>query len=165
MVSKKQKTFIEELIDKLLIDYTRNFSQLCIITPNRRAQVFIKNYLQEKGIPMLLPTLFSIDDFIQHLSPYTILDNIDLSFELYLVYKELEGEDAQPFEHFIKWATVLINDFNEIDMHLGDANALFNYLSDDYAIREWNLGIKDLTDFQKNYLAFFHKLNDYYQYF
>lgn len=165
MASEKQSTFLEELIDKLLIDYPDNFSQLCIITPNRRAQVFIKNYLQEKGKPMLLPTLFSIDDFIQHLSPYTIFDNVDLSFELYLVYKELEGDEAQPFETFVQWAPVLINDFNEIDMHLGDANALFNYLSDDYAIREWNLGIKDLTDFQKNYLAFFHKLNDYYQYF
>lgn len=165
MSSKRQISFLEEVIDKLLIDYPDNFSELCIITPNRRAQVFIKNYLQEKGMPMLLPTLFSIDDFIQQLSPYTIFDNVDLSFELYLVYKELEGDDAQPFETFIQWAPVLINDFNEIDMHLGDANTLFNYLSDDYAIREWNLGIKDLTDFQKNYLAFFHKLNDYYQYF
>jgi CRISPR/Cas system-associated exonuclease Cas4 (RecB family) len=165
MASEKQSTFLEELIDKLLVDYPDNFSQLCIITPNRRAQVFIKNYLQEKGMPMLLPTLFSIDDFIHHLSPYTIFDNVDLSFELYLVYKELEGEDAQPFESFIQWAPVLINDFNEIDMHLGDGNALFNYLSEDYAIREWNLGRDDLTDFQKNYLAFFHKLNDYYQYF
>lgn len=165
MTSDKQTSFLEEVLDKLLLDYPNNFSQLCIITPNRRAQVFIKNYLQEKGKPMVLPTLFSIDDFIQHLSPYTILDNVDLSFELYLVYKELEGDDAQPFETFLQWAAVLINDFNEIDMHLGDANALFNYLSEDYAIREWNLGRKDLTDFQKNYLAFFHKLNDYYQYF
>ncbi|MDA3905626.1 MAG: PD-(D/E)XK nuclease family protein [Bacteroidales bacterium] len=165
MASKKQSSFLEDIINKLLIDYHDNFSQLCIITPNRRAKVFIKNYLQEKGIPMLLPTMFSIDDFIKHLSPYTIFDNVDLSFELYAVYKELDGDEAQPFETFIQWAPMLINDFNEIDMHLGDANALFNYLSDDYAIREWNLGVKDLTDFQKNYLAFFHKLNDYYQYF
>ena len=165
MSSKLQTGFLDEVIDQLLQDYPDNFSQLCIITPNRRAQVFIKNYLQEKGMPLLLPTLFSIDDYIQHLSPYTIFDNVDLSFELYAVYKELEGEDAQSFESFIQWAPVLINDFNEIDLHLGDANALFSYLSDDYAIREWNLGIKDLTDFQKNYLAFFHKLNDFYQYF
>ncbi|MCD6092080.1 MAG: PD-(D/E)XK nuclease family protein [Bacteroidales bacterium] len=165
MVSNTPTRFLEEVIDKLLIEYPENFSQLCLITPNRRAQVFIKNHLKERGIPMLLPTLFSIDDFIQHLSPYTVFDNVDLSFELYDVYKKLEGEKAQSFESFIQWAPVLINDFNEIDMHLGDANALFSYLSDDYAIREWNLGIKDLTDFQKNYLAFFHKLNDYYQYF
>lgn len=165
MTSKRQAGFLEEVIDRLLNDYPDNFSDICIITPNRRAQVFIKNYLMEKGKPMLLPTLFSIDDFIQHLSPYTIFDNVDLNFELYAVYKELEGDEAQTFESFIQWAPVLINDFNEIDMHLGDANALFNFLSDDYAIREWNLGIKDLTDFQKNYLAFFHKLNDFYQYF
>ena len=165
MTLDKQTGFLEKVLDKLLQDYPDNFSQLCIITPNRRAQVFIKNYLQERGKPMMLPSLFSIDDFIQHLSPYTILDNVDLSFEFYLVYKELEGDDAQPFESFLQWAAVLINDFNELDMHLGDANALFNYLSEDYAIREWNLGRQDLTDFQKNYLAFFHKLNDYYQYF
>lgn len=165
MNSNKMSGFLEELIDQLLSDYPDHFSDLCIITPNRRAQVFIKNYLQEKGLPMLLPTLFSIDDFIHYLSPYTIFDNVDLSFELYRVYQHLEGDEAQTFESFIQWAPVLINDFNEIDMHLGDANALFSYLSDDYAIREWNLGIKDLSDFQKNYLAFFHKLNDFYQYF
>lgn len=165
MNAKYRTGFLEDTINKLMQEYPDNFSQLCIITPNRRAQVFIKNYLKEKGMAMLIPTLFSIDDFIQHLSPYTIFDAVDLSFELYAVYQELEGENAQPFETFVQWAPVLINDFNEIDMHLGDANALFNYLSDDYAIREWNLGIKDLSDFQKNYLAFFHKLNDFYQYF
>ncbi len=165
MASPQKKSFLEELIDQLLIDYSENFNRLCVITPNRRAQVFIKNYLQEKGRPLLIPTLFSIDDFVQHLSPSVILDNVDLSFEFYDVYKQLEGENAQSFELFIQWAPVLINDFNEIDMHLGDANALFSYLSDDYALREWNLGINDLSDFQKNYLAFFHKLNDYYHYF
>lgn len=160
-----QNTFLSEMLEKLMLKYPSNFSQLCIITPNRRAQVFIKNYLKESGKPMMIPTLFSIEDFIQHLSPYTIFDNVDLTFEFYEVYKHLEGENAQDFETFLQWAAVLINDFNEIDMHLGDANALFSHLSDDYAIREWNLGIKDLSDFQKNYLAFFHKLNDYYQYF
>jgi CRISPR/Cas system-associated exonuclease Cas4 (RecB family) len=165
MTSKKQSSFLQELMDKLLSNYTEDFSQLCIVTPNRRAQVFIKNYLKDHHAPSLLPQLFSIDDFIQELSPYTIYDSVDLSFEFYQVYKELEAEDAQSFELFIQWAGVLINDFNEVDIHLGDANALFNYLSDDYAIREWNLGQNDLTDFQKNYLAFFHKLNDYYQYF
>jgi len=155
MASPQKKSFLEELIDQLLIDYSENFNRLCVITPNRRAQVFIKNYLQEKGRPLLIPTLFSIDDFVQHLSPSVILDNVDLSFEFYDVYKQLEGEKAQSFELFIQWAPVLINDFNEIDMHLGDANALFSYLSDDYALREWNLGINDLSDFQKNYLAFF----------
>ncbi len=165
MNAKSQTGFLEDTINKLMQEYPVNFGQLCIITPNRRAQVFVKNYLREKGKAMLIPTLFSIDDFIQHLSPYIIFDTVDLSFELYAIYQELEGENAQPFETFVQWAPVLINDFNEIDMHLGDANALFNYLSDDYAIREWNLGIKDLSDFQKNYLAFFHKLNDYYQYF
>ncbi len=165
MSSEKQSSFLQEMMDKLLSDYPKDFSQLCIVTPNRRAQVFIKNYLKDHHAPSLLPQLFSIDDFIQELSPYTVYDSVDLSFELYQVYKELEGEDAQSFELFIQWAGNLINDFNEVDIHLGDANALFNYLSDDYAIREWNLGINELSDFQKNYLAFFHKLNDYYQYF
>lgn len=165
MSSGQSFSFLQELVDKLFLDYPVDLSKLCLITPNRRSKLFIKHYLKEKGKAVLVPQIFSIDDFIQHLSPYTVLDQLDLSFELFTVYKHLEGENAQSFEAFLQWSPVLINDFNEIDMHLANANTLFTYLSDDYAIREWNLGRKDLSDFQKNYLAFFHKLNDYYQYF
>lgn len=165
MTSNKQTTFLEETIDQLIAAYPDKLSQLCIVTPNRRTQVFIKHYFIEKQQAFLLPKLLSIDDFVQHLSPYVVFDAVDLSFELYAVYKFLEGEEAQTFERFLQWAPVLINDFNEIDLHLADGNALFSYLSDAYAIKEWNLGEDELTEFQKNYLAFFHKLNDYYQYF
>ncbi|MBN2236656.1 MAG: PD-(D/E)XK nuclease family protein [Bacteroidales bacterium] len=165
MIRRESASFLEEVLDDILIKYPETFSNLCLITPNRRSQVFIKRYFQEKGMPLRIPRLFSIDDFIQYLAPYTVIDAVDLSFELYSVYSFLEGDQAQTFEAFLQWAPVLINDFNELDMHLGDANELFSYLSDSYAIKEWNLGREDLSDFQKKYLAFFHKLNDYYQYF
>ena len=91
MNNEIEQSFLQELIDKLWTKYPDNFSQLCIITPNRRAQVFIKNYLKEKGQALMIPKLFSIEDFIHHLSPYTIFDNVDLSFEFYQVYKHVDA--------------------------------------------------------------------------
>lgn len=165
MNPKESSFFLEALVAKLQNEFSADLSRVCLVTPNRRAQTFVRRFFKENGKATLLPQMFSIDDFIQHLSPFTLFDSIDLTFEFYMTYKELEGEQAQPFELFIQWASVLINDFNELDMHLADSNAVFSYLSDAYAIREWNLGRDELTDFQKNYLAFFHKLNDYYHYF
>ena len=73
-------------------------------------------------------------------------------FEFYSVYSQLEGnEEVENFDSFSKWASILIQDFNEVDRFLVNPENIFNYLVEIKDIEHWSL-VSEKTDLVKNYL-------------
>ena len=63
----------------------------------------------------------------------------------------------------MKWSTILLNDFNDIDRNLVDAKQLFTNLRDlkkldSWTIEDWSLAEKNLSKVQENYISFFEDL-------
>lgn len=155
--------FLQKLAAYLFTHYPTKVSELCIVLPNKRAKIFLHHYLsQEFGKPIWAPAIYSIEDFISQLNGSQAIDGVTACFEFYSVYAKIEGEQAQSFDDFLTWSPTLLQDFNELDQYLIDTASLFNYLSDERAISLWNLGTKELSDFQKKYLRFWKSLTDYY---
>jgi CRISPR/Cas system-associated exonuclease Cas4 (RecB family) len=156
--------FLEQVIDQLLAKYGNAVADTCIVIPNRRGALFIRKYIAEKiKQPIFLPAIFSIEDFIFKLSGYKKADQLYLLFELYEVYKNQMGADADSFDEFVKWAQILLSDFNEIDKYLADANAIFGNLSEIKYIENWSLTENNLTEFQQQYLKFYASLGSLYK--
>ena len=96
------QAFLDKLAEKILKGYKENFSDLCIVFPSRRAGIFFKKALSGKlKNPVWSPDIYSIEDFVQTLSPYTIEDKLVLIFELFEVYKTY-GEE-QTFDRLYSW--------------------------------------------------------------
>jgi ATP-dependent helicase/nuclease subunit B len=137
-------------------------SEVCIVVPNRRAGLFIRNIIADNATgPVWSPSIYAQDDFMAHLSNYTVADRLTQLFYFYEIYKEIEGEEAKAFADFIHWAPTLLADFNEIDQYLADTRQLFAYLNEAKAIDLWNMG-HELTDFQKKYLHFWGQMKQFY---
>ncbi len=155
--------FLQKLAAYIYTHYPSKVSELCIVLPNKRAKIFLLHYLsKEFGKPIWAPAIYSIEDFISQLNGSQAIDEVTACFEFYTVYSKIEGDQAQSFDEFLTWAPTLLHDFNELDQYLIDTTALFNYLSDERAISLWNLGTKELSDFQKKYLRFWKSLSSYY---
>jgi ATP-dependent helicase/nuclease subunit B len=88
---------------------------------------------------------------------------MELLFQFYEVYKNIEKEEAKTFEEFSKWAPTLLADFNEIDNYLADAEKLFSTVNQIRAIEVWNVGEQEPTPIQLQFLAFWEKLFPYYK--
>jgi RecB family exonuclease len=156
--------FLEKTANYLFDHYPDDIGNICVVLPNRRAGLFLKKYLSQiTDKPIFAPEIFSIDDFVFSLSGYRKIEPAYLLFEFYEVYQQLEGKKARPFRDFIKWAEVVIHDFNEVDLYLVDPDKLFSYLSDSKALSLWNLDAQPLSAFETRYLQFFHSLVEYYQ--
>jgi ATP-dependent helicase/nuclease subunit B len=157
------QSFLNQLAIYSIEKHGSNLGNLTIVLPNRRAIVFLKEEFKKELIKASwLPQFFSLEDFIQQLGDYTILDPTDLLFKLYQVHKQLEGKEAEPLQEFLGWGTTLLQDFNEIDRYLVDAKELFGFLNEAKALEIWNLESTELTEFQHKYLRFWNKLGDYY---
>ena len=118
-----------------------------------------KNYLKEKSSKTIwLPEFYTTDEFIIKQSGLNNLDPILIYFELYKIHKALEGKKSLPIEDFLSWAPIMLSDFNDIDLYLGDVEHIFKHLTEAKAIQQWNLDGKPLTELQSDYISFYQSL-------
>jgi hypothetical protein len=154
-------SFIQSVVTETLKKHPK-LDKLVFVLPTRRALVFLKKALSSSiDKPIISPELYSIEDFVEHLSGLKTLDSQQLLFEFYEVYKQLTPAEAQePFEQFYSWASMILQDFNEIDRFLIDPEAVFSYLKAIKDIEHWSL--QEPTPLIQNYLNFWNQLYEYY---
>lgn len=122
-----------EFLRRIVTDLTDrgvDFRRTAIVTPSRRAGLFLRKYIHEhEGIPhpVWLPDRFSIQDFVAAVSSITLPDHLSLVFKLYPVYRSIFN-NPKAFDAYYQWGSIVISDFNEIDLWLCDRNDLFDKL-------------------------------------
>lgn len=163
-MQKNHDTFLALVANRILSDQPGNMHDACVVVPNKRAGLYLKHYLSS-GLnkPAFAPSILAIEDFVFSLLKVKQADQLLLLWELYDCYSELTGIEAQSFEEFLKWGRILLQDFEDIDMHLADASNVFGYLSEAKALELWNPGKGFLTSGQQRYLSFYRSLAALYQ--
>ena len=148
------QSFLGKLAEELFKSYENNLSGLCIVFPSRRAGIFFKKELS--GLlknPVWSPDIYSIEDFVQKLSPYTIEDKLVLIFELFEVYKSF-GEE-QTFDRFYSWGEMMLRDFDEIDKNLITGSEIFRVIKEIREVEEqFSFLPGDLEQFDKFWRTF-----------
>ena len=159
------QSFINTVVQDVLAK-TDNLSNLTFILPSKRAGVFLKDIVKSSlSKTTMLPKVSSIEAFIKELSAINSIDTTTLLFEFYSIYKQhTPPNEINSFDQFSTWATILLQDFNEIDRHLIDPTYLFGYLKDIKRLEALLKG-EQKTDLIANRFHFFEKLEVYYNAF
>ena len=161
-----ERAFLDSFAVHLHEKYASNLSNLVVVLPNKRAGLFLKQHLSKYFKNTIwLPQIISSEDFFLQLSQFKKLDSISLLFRFYEAYQNCNADNGETFEEFAQWGQLLLQDFNEIDQYLIDTEALFSYVNDVRAIEVWNVDGSEITDTQKNYLAFWKQFKPYYESF
>ena len=161
--------FLEKIANRLLEKFPKKMDQVAIVLPSKRAIVFFKHYLAKKITePSFLPDFFSIEEFVENISGLKVIDNMTLQFKLYSSYLKYSPKKIDDFEEFLKWSTILLNDFNEIDRNLVDANSIYTNLKDIKHLEGWNsadwsFSNTNLTKMQIDYISFFENMLLWYK--
>ena len=132
------KPFLQQVAAHYLA--AQNIEGRCFIFPNRRSLVFFKKYLGDllrtsgEG-PMLVPPLYTINDFFYKVADARVSDRLRLLLELYGCYAALNPQ-AEPLDEFLFWGEVLLADFDDVDKYLVDAEKLMQNVGDFKAIQD-----------------------------
>lgn len=152
------KSFISKVVENVL-QKKIPLTQVTIILPSHRAGLFIKEAFKNQiKTTTFLPRIISIEEFIVDVSELQLMENLNLIFEFYNIYKNNNQNNIDSFDKFYEWATIAINDFNEIDKHLVSPKIIFQNLSNLNRIDDWN----PQTPLTAKYLTFFDYLHTYY---
>ncbi len=160
------QSFLDKVANHVLTQKSFGLENVCVITPNRRAGLFLKRYFAQKiTTPVWAPDILSMEDFCTSITGVTIQEPIALLLDFYEVYYQQEKELAEHLDEFLKWAPMLIKDFNDIDAQLDEPRQIFDNILDIKRIETWNPDGKPLTEFQQKYIAFFKKFRKWHQIF
>ena len=158
------QSFISETIDNILLKHP-SFDDCVLILPSQRAGVFVKDTIKNKIVQGFLPEIITIESFIEKIAGVSKADSIQLLFHFYKIYCELEKQ-PDSFEVFSSWATVVLQDFNEIDQYLIHPKTIFTYLKDVQRMKKWSVkGEFKETKLVKDHFIFLEQLEKYYHHF
>ncbi|MBO7610124.1 MAG: PD-(D/E)XK nuclease family protein [Muribaculaceae bacterium] len=103
----------------------------CFVFPNRRSGQFFEKELAECFTsPRMMPSISTLTELLQELTPKVATDQIDAIFILYQAYSDVFADKASSMDSFIYWANIILNDFNDIDMALADPVKVYANVSD-----------------------------------
>lgn len=139
-------------------------SHLTIVLPSERMKKYLLAAMfrrYQKPIPA--PEIITIDHWIRSHSRKTVIDKTRVLLELFKIQlNHARNDDDRSFDEFLSWGEILMNDFNELDRHLLDAQEIFRNLEDIKEIENWSFGEGSLSDGQKRFMEFWEKLPAFY---
>ena len=151
---ERMKSFIDELVQLVKSKY-KNFSELTVILPSKRACLYFSRALINTGLKNTwLPEVITLTDFIEKFYPGKISDQITLISELYKTVTKLEVKDIESFESFYSWGSVLLSDYNRVDAYLIDSVDLYKNLRAVEEIQRWSFNSDELSENQKSFNDF-----------
>jgi RecB family exonuclease len=124
--------FLQLVADDLRQKFGTDLSHVAIICPNKRAGLFINEYLvpaTEQATVVWAPQCLTISDLFRRLSPWTVCDTIDTVCRLYRHYVDLT-KSTETLDFFYGWGERLLADFDDIDKNRVDAERIFRSISD-----------------------------------
>ena len=141
------KTFVDNLGPQI--------REYCFVFPNKRSSLFFKKYLTECfDTPFFSPGLTTVSELFGSLSELVTYNKVMLLHTLYKVYMECLPDSTETFDSFIYWGDILLNDFDDIDKYLVDAESLYRNIKDLKELDDiFSLG--DFTENQKRALESF----------
>ena len=158
------KSFIQRLYDHIQNHYNIETEELTIVFPNKRAAFYLRSEFQKQYHKTIwLPQMLSIQETVTQWSSMTLVDNIDLLFELIDIDAEIHKEQASDLSVFGSQAAQMAKDFDEIDQYDIDAFRLFNDIKASKELDIWNFDEERRTEKEMKYLKFFVSLYGYYQ--
>lgn len=151
--------FLQKLASEIAQRNPESFRRICIVFPNRRASLYFRHHFARCfDKPVWLPELFSLEDFVMKHSGLTSADPLWMLIRLYKIQQSLPGVTNQTFREFYSWGNMLLNDFDELQQNRVNGGDVFLSLDEIKALKHWNMGESELTDFEKNYLLFYRSI-------
>lgn len=158
-----QDSFISKLAKHIQDNYNLQKEGLTVVFPNKRAAYYLRNAFKKNCEQTLwLPQMISFEEAITQWSGITLVDNIDLLFELIDIDAHLNAKQESDLKVFGSQAAQMAKDFDEIDQYGIDAKGVFSYVLEHKRLEIWNFDEEKSKEKEKKYLQFFLSLHNYY---
>ena len=119
------KSFLEYVAEDILAKYGHQLSRVAIVFPNKRASLFLNDYLARlSGRPIWSPAYITISELFRRHADVSVADPIKLVCDLHKSFTAVTGID-ETLDHFYGWGQVLLADFDDLDKNMAEPDKVF----------------------------------------
>lgn len=152
--------FLEGIAAKLLAKHGTDLSNLLVLMPNQRSCTYFRNELKKLSRQVVFaPEIATLKDWMLGQSKLIVADNIELVTELYTCHKQIGG--GLTLDEFISTASILVSDFDEIDLQMADARLFFFNLEELQSMKIYEPGGTP-TEYKLQYRKFWEDFGKLY---
>ncbi len=169
---------LDKILDECIEKYNFNHQKIVFVLPSKRSIYYSKHHLkqifQQRKTSGFLPEFVTPAELAEKITGLTVLTNIELIYYLYCSYQKIykhqeeykndNKHKSENYSSFIKWASMLLSDFNDILIsHPNDLNKqkdIFTNLKNIREIEHWSLNKEPLSENQEKYLKLMHAFYD-----
>lgn len=162
-----ENRFLYRVAKDIIDNELQGLQDTMIVLPNRRAKRFLLEEIKEiKTPPFFSPEIRSVDDLVSSkIEDKKKADNLSLLYYLYKSYCNVyyshhplaEGQQQETFSEFYSWGSMLLNDFDELDKNLVNAQTIYTNLDEYSSLKVSASDI--LTQEQRAYLERFFAID------
>ena len=147
------RSFLNIMAADMLTHFTNDMRDVTVVFPGKRAGMFLSRELAALSKePVWVPHYCTAGDLFQSLTSVQLADPLECICQLYTVMQEVLGADyTETIDEFWSWGEVLMADFDDIDKHLANAQAIFTNIADQERLKDLNY----LEDHQRESLKRF----------
>jgi ATP-dependent helicase/nuclease subunit B len=154
--------FLDKVADHLLQKHNGDFSEVIVVVPSGRARLYLLRYLENKMKKVFwTPEFFTLPEFVGRIHGGKMGGELELTLAMYSLWS-FEGKLSDTFSEFLKWSSIAMKDFNEIDASMADANRVFADLRSIREIEDWSMNGENLSPAQMKYATFWLELGKLY---
>ena len=157
------KTFLRKTAEHLWAQHSiEEMQEIAVVMPSQRGVLYLKKelaYLSDR--PFLAPDFMTIEEFALKMTDSTLIDPIELLFEAYHCFKEVDP--LVDFDRFMGWGQMMLKDFDTLDMYLVEPYQIFSFLSEVKSLERWGAeyGEKDTGKYITQHTKAYFKLYDH----
>ena len=146
------KSFLEFVAEDIVRKYGTDLSRTAVVFPNKRASLFLNEYLAKasQGEPLWSPVYITISELFRQQTSLIVADPIKLVCDLHESFC-LHTESSETLDKFYGWGQLLISDFDDLDKNMADVDKVFANLRDIHELDD----LSYLTDEQRALLRRF----------
>ncbi len=127
------KSFLQRVTEDILRKHGADLSNVVVVFSNKRASLFMNQHLIDiVDKPLFSPQYMTMSELFHSKSTLAVADNIRAICTLYNVYQQIVPSD-ETIDAFWGWGEILLNDFNDIDKHMGNVQAILSNVRDLHA--------------------------------
>lgn len=157
-------SFLDEVLEAV-IDHplckANQLDRLAVVLPSHRAMSKLRHGLMGRLTgPARLPQFYALSGFVEASSPWTAADPLEVLVRLHRVVGA--SEDVLPFDRFVPWAKVVLDDFAAVDHELAEVGKVFQNLADIQGIEDWSFGEETWSEDQKAFERQWRRLPELY---
>lgn len=157
------KTFLRKTAEHLWAQHSiEEMQEIAVVMPSQRGVLYLKKelaYLSDR--PFLAPDFMTIEEFALKMTDSTLIDPIELLFEAYNCFKEVDP--LVDFDRFMGWGQMMLKDFDTLDMYLVEPYQIFSFLSEVKSLERWGAeyGEEDTGKYITQHTKAYFKLYDH----